>query len=223
MFQGPQGMKMLVTQRAASRGGRKSMAWRCSLWWMECKWRMGLFQYVEMISLACIGLDFYNFSITYSKVQRVSIWILFIIPCLYLTYFIFEGQQVKYSDGIFQPLAQPNNCLRSYHRATADAPLNNIQRHENRIMKKVRVLIEHTYASIDNHFKIMNNKTQWKPSNTESHLAVRMQFVFFLANCHCCVHGNSMSKTFGVMPPRLVDFLGLPPMWFYVDKIRCNK
>ena len=107
-------------------------------------------------------------------------------------------------------MAEINNCIRSYHRPTAEAPLNDLQQHENMIMRKVRVLIEHTYASIDSHFKIINNKTQWKLCNTESQVAVRLQFVFFLANCHCCVHGNSMSKTFEVMPPRLVDFLGVP-------------
>jgi hypothetical protein len=114
-----------------------------------------------------------------------------------------------YGDGIFHPLAQPDNCIRSYHRGTIDAPLTDFQLHENRIMKKIRVLIEHTYGRADSHFPILNEKSQWKLEYTESELATRMQFIFFLENVLTCIHGNSMSKAFELMPPTLETFLGM--------------
>jgi hypothetical protein len=125
---------------------------------------------------------------------------------------LLQDNQIKYcifGDGIFHPLVTPENCIRSYHREGDNgALLTEFERHENRIMKKIRVLIEHTYASVKNHFPIINVKNQWKPSEENTQLAYRLQFAFFLANVHTCVHGNSMSKTFQVIPPRLEDFLG---------------
>ncbi len=123
---------------------------------MDYKLCMGLFQRVRMISLACSGLAFCNCLISYNKVRCVFMRVLSILFYSFLTFL--EGQQVKYSvfgDGMFQVIAEINNCIRSYHRPTAEAPLNDLQLHENRIMRKVRVLIEHTYASIDSHFKII--------------------------------------------------------------------
>lgn len=52
--------------------------------------------------------------------------------------------------------AFPFSCIRSYQRGTPENPLTELDIAENKIMKKVRVLIEHTYGSVDKHYKIIN-------------------------------------------------------------------
>jgi hypothetical protein len=81
-----------------------------------------------------------------------------------------------------------------------------IEAHENKIMKKVRMFIEHTYGSIDSHFMMMNTKSEWKIKGN-SNLPAKLQFIFFLANCHTCGNGNSTSKTFEQTAPTLDEFL----------------
>ena len=50
-----------------------------------------------------------------------------------------------FGDGIFHALAAEETTIRSYHRALIGAPLTPYQEHENTIMRKVRVEIEHVW------------------------------------------------------------------------------
>ena len=81
----------------------------------------------------------------------------FYIYLIYISYLSFvKGNNAKYfvfGVGIFHPLAAADSCIRSYHREPEGIPLTALLIAENKVMKKVRVLIEHTYASIDAHYK----------------------------------------------------------------------
>jgi len=82
-----------------------------------------------------------------------------------------QGQEHKYcvfGDGIFRALDHADTTIRSYNRPAANAPLTEIQEHENVIMRKVRVEIEHGYGDVTNLFGIVESKHEWKLMNTNS-------------------------------------------------------
>jgi hypothetical protein len=67
------------------------------------------------------------------------------------------AQQIRYKvygDGIFKRIARVDNCIRSYHEARPLIPLAPFQIHENRVMKKMRIFVEHTYADLAKRFDI---------------------------------------------------------------------
>lgn len=122
-----------------------------------------------------------------------------------------EGQDTKYcvfGDGIFEPLATPVTTIWSYNVDRPFLPLTDLERHENVVMRKIRIYIEHTYASIDNDFNITTVNGEWKLLSSSNNQA-KLRLIFFFANCYTCVHGNTTSKAFKCPPPSLNEFLGV--------------
>jgi hypothetical protein len=119
-----------------------------------------------------------------------------------------EGQDIKYcvfGDGIFRVLATPESTIRSYHRAEIGAPLTDIQIHENIVMRKIRVEIEHAYGDVTNHFDLTDKNEEWKHGN--GHLPEKLKLLFFLSNCITCSRGSSVTLKFDCFPPTLDSYL----------------
>ena len=121
-----------------------------------------------------------------------------------------QGQDIKFcvlGDGIFKALAFDHTTIRSYHQEQLGAPLTAIQEHENRIMRKVRVEIEHAYGDITKYFDLTDKKEEWKLRN--GHCAEKLRLLFFLSNCISCVKANSAALKFNCLPPSLDEYLFL--------------
>jgi hypothetical protein len=127
------------------------------------------------------------------------------------------GQHIRYKtygDGIFKRIARVDNCIRSYHEARPLIPKTEFQVHENRVMKKMRIFVEHTYADLEKRFDIVNRKNEWKWMNLTLNHPAKLRTVFFFNNCLTCSHGNSLSKQYKIRPPTLAEFL----QWPHVDE-----
>jgi len=119
-----------------------------------------------------------------------------------------QGQVVKYcvfGDGIFKVLATADSTIRSYHKEQLGAPLTDIERHENIVMRKIRVEIEHAYGDITKYFDLTDEKKEWKIRN--GHSAQKLNLLFFLSNCITCIRGNSVTRKFDCFAPSLEEYL----------------
>ena len=54
-----------------------------------------------------------------------------------------------------------NTCIRTYHKPAPNAPLEEWEDEENRLMRSVREYVEHGYAGLDQVMGITADKTQW--------------------------------------------------------------
>jgi len=119
-----------------------------------------------------------------------------------------NGQQFRYcvfGDGAFKALSTADSTIRSYHEAVIGAPLDVNQIHENLVMRKVRVEIEHVYGEITNLFDLTDKNNEWKHGN--KHLPEKVKLLFFLYNCITCCRGNSVSLKFDCGAPSLEQYL----------------
>jgi hypothetical protein len=112
-----------------------------------------------------------------------------------------------YGDGIFRLISRPENAIRSYNEARPLIPLTDFEVHENCVMRKMRICVEHTYADLSKRFDIVNRPNEWKFMNLESNHSAKLRTIFFLNNCLTCSHGNSLSKRCKIMPPTLAEYL----------------
>ena len=121
-----------------------------------------------------------------------------------------HGQEIIYrvfGDGIFKLIARPQSAIRSYHEGAPLAPLTELEVHENCVIRKMRVFVEHTYAQVANKFHIVNVAREWKMMNISSHHPEKLRLIFFLSNCLTCIHGDGLSKSCECPPPVLEEFL----------------
>lgn len=132
----------------------------------------------------------------------------------FLTY-IQANDPIKYcafGDGIFHPLATDQSTIRSYHCPAPEALLTNIQLHENKCMRNIRMHIEFSYGDIYNRFKTVRVKNDLKiMNNANEMLNKKLLFLFFLSNCMTCIGGNTCSNYFECRHPTLREYLNLPP------------
>jgi len=127
-----------------------------------------------------------------------------------------QNEPTKYcvfGDGIFHPLTVFESAIRSYNRPAENAPLTAYQEYENKVFRKLRVSIEHSYADIDNHFAITDVKREWKlfgrGAETRDVLNAKLKLIFFFQNCYACTHGTSASKRYNCSRPTLSEYLGV--------------
>jgi hypothetical protein len=120
------------------------------------------------------------------------------------------GQPTRYcayGDGIFRLIARPHNAILSYNEPRPMLPLTEFELHENCIMRKMRIIVEHTYKDLALRFDIVNRSNKWKFMNLASNHPAKLRVIFFLNNCVTCAHGNTLSKRCKIDPPTMAEFL----------------
>jgi len=135
------------------------------------------------------------------------------VHCSHLNNFLLQIQgnnPVKYcvfGDGIFFHLATEDSAIRSYYRNVLFGGLTELQQHENMIMRKVRVFVEHRYAVIKNCWKIVHDKNSWKLMDTSSVIPAKLRLICFLSNVYACGRGCTFSSSFSCPPPSVDEYL----------------
>ena len=79
---------------------------------------------------------------------------------------------------IFKRIARPESANRSYHDPAPLAPLTDVEIHENKIMRKMRIFVEHSYADVANRFHMVNVAREWKLMNACSNHPAKLRLFF---------------------------------------------
>ena len=110
-------------------------------------------------------------------------------------------------------LFAPRSCVSRNHRQTANQPLHNWQLAENYSLNLVRIAIEHSYAFLQNKYKIVGNPSEFKLMNGANPHAIQLLRVcMLLSNVTVCMNGMQVnSKNYFCCPaPSLDEYLHNP-------------
>mmetsp|Transcript_10388 Transcript_10388/g.24224 ORF Transcript_10388/g.24224 Transcript_10388/m.24224 type:complete len:509 (-) Transcript_10388:17-1543(-) len=124
-----------------------------------------------------------------------------------ITYYLF-------GDGVYNTstLSRIRSYFRTYRRVDV---LTRDQIVVNQRLKACRELIEHTYADLQNIFRLCPLPSNFKLGQSHPYAQSQLRVCFLLYNCYVCLHGNSTCcyQKFNCLPPPLEDYLD-PNMTF---------
>ena len=112
-------------------------------------------------------------------------------------------------DGVFTNALDLNTCIRTYHKPAPNAPLEEWEEEENRLMRSVREYVEHGYAGLDQVMGITADKTQWFLMASRPYVVDMYISCLFFYNCYVCCYGNISSNKLGCIPPLLEEYLNI--------------
>ena len=110
-------------------------------------------------------------------------------------------------DGIFTNIMDVGTCIRTYHQAAPNAPLEEWEFLENCGMKSVREFVEHGYAALENVMGITADPKQWYLMASKPYVVDMYIACVFFYNCYVCCFGNQCSNRLECIPPSLEEYL----------------